>query len=282
METKTLAILGPPLDEGNTELVNKLVDAAGEADYDLLVAPSMDSRRIDGLLEGRRVDGVILMDIRRDDPRIKRMKTTDIPFVSMGRPYIREPIALVDVDYVHMVGTCVHYLAELGHREIALMNNDLASMQVGFGPSRDALTGFEDAARELDLTAWSDCCEGDQDAGERWVATMLAAHPGVSAIITVNGRTILGLYRGLRTAGRSVPRDISVVGLGSSRWATSVRPELTGTDLPFDEQARAIVQMLVDRIRDPNAPVQQLVLKPSITTRASAAPPALRRRPKKR
>jgi DNA-binding LacI/PurR family transcriptional regulator len=270
METRTLAIFGPPLDEANTELVNRLIAWAAEADYDLLMTPGQDSRRIDSLIEGRRVDGVILMDVRRDDARIKRMKSTDIPFVSMGRPYLREPVALVDVDYVHMVTACVRHLAELGHREIALMNNDLASMEVGFGPSRDALTGFEDTARELDLTAWSTCCEPNDEAGEEWVAELIAAHPAVTAIITVNGRTLLGLYRGLRTAGRAIPADLSVVGIGPNDWAMSVIPELTGTDLPFDEQARAIVQMLVDRIRDPNAPVQQLVLKPSITTRASA------------
>jgi DNA-binding LacI/PurR family transcriptional regulator len=273
METKTLAILGTPLNEGNMELVNKLVNAAADADYDLLVTPIFDSRRVDRLLQGRRVDGVILMDVRRNDARIKRIRTTDIPFVSMGRPYTRDSVALVDVDYVHMVGMCVHHLADLGHRELALMNNDLASMRDGFGPSRDALTGFEDTANELGLTAWADCCEYDAEAGEAWTAAMLAAHPKVTAVVTVNERAVRGLYRGLRIAGRAVPRDISVVGMGSSRWATSITPEITGTDLPFDEQARATVQMLVDRIRDPQAPVQQLVIKPSITTRASAAPP---------
>ena len=276
--TKTIGLLGPahddPHDALHLELTNMIVQAATAADYDLLVAPGTDSDRVlDRLVRGRRVDGLILMDVRRHDPRIERIQATGVPFVAMGRPAKNSSVALVDVDYVHMVRACVTHLAHLGHREIALMNKSAVTLRESFGPSRDALDGFEEATGSLGVRGWPSCCDHDAPAGERWVAETLATHPGVTAVVTVNEAALPGLYRGLARAVRPVPADISLTGVASRRWATAFTPELTGTDLPVRQQATEVVRMLVHRISDPAMPVSQLLLKPGLTLRQSTASP---------
>jgi DNA-binding LacI/PurR family transcriptional regulator len=281
--TRTLGLLGPahddPHDAAHLELTNRIVQAAAAADYDLLVAPGTGSDRVlDRLVRGRRVDGLILMDVRRRDPRIARIQATGVPFVLMGRPAGNSPVALVDVDYVHMVRGCLAHLAQLGHREIALMNKSARTLREGFGPSRDALDGFAAAAGDLGVRGWASCCDHDAAAGEAWAAATLADHPGVTAVVTVNEAALPGLYRGLAGAGRSVPGDISLTGVASRRWATAFTPELTAADLPVGQQAAEVVRMLIDRIRDPAMPVSQLVLKPGLTLRHSTAAPHSRDR----
>ena len=275
-ETRTLGLLGPahddPHDAAHLELTNMIVQAATAADYDLIVAPGTDSDRVvDRLVRGRRVDGLILMDVRRHDPRIQQIQATGVPLVSMGRPERNSAVALVDVDYEDMVRACVTHLARLGHREIALMNKSAVTLREGFGPSRDALDGFAAATADLGLRGLAACCDHDPEAGERWVAEVLAAQPGVTGIVTVNEAALPGLYRGLAASGRSVPADVSLTGVASKRWATAFTPELTGADLPVGQQATEVVRMLVDRIRQPELPVSQLVLKPGLTLRRSTA-----------
>ena len=132
-----------------------IVQAATAADYDLIVAPGTDSDRVvDRLVRGRRVDGLILMDVRRHDPRLQQIQATGVPLVSMGRPERNSAVALVDVDYEDMVRACVTHLALLGHREIALMNKSAVTLREGFGPSRDALDGFAAATADLGLRGW--------------------------------------------------------------------------------------------------------------------------------
>jgi DNA-binding LacI/PurR family transcriptional regulator len=281
--TRTIGLLGPahddPHDAPHLELTNMIVQAATAADYDLLVAPGTDSDRVvDRLVRGRRVDGLILMDVRRHDPRVDRIQATGVPLVSMGRPEKNSTVPLVDVDYVHMVRVCVAHLAQLGHQEMALMNKSAATLRDGFGPSCDALDSFEEAMGDLGLRGWASCCDHDAGAGEQWVTETLAAHPGVTAVVTVNEAALPGLYRGLTGAGRSVPGDMSLTGVASKRWASAFTPELTGTDLPVGQQATEVVRMLIDRINDPAMPVSQLLLKPGFTlrrstTRASAGSP---------
>lgn len=274
--TRTLGLLGPahddPRDAAHLELTSMIVQAATAADYDLIVAPGTDSERVvDRLVRGRRVDGLILMDVRRDDPRLAQIQATGVPLVSMGRPEGTASVPLVDVDYVDMVRACVRHLAGLGHQEIALMNKSAVTLREGFGPSRDAVEGFTATTAGLGLRGLAACCDHDPAAGERWVAAVLAGRPGVTGIVTVNEAALPGLYRGLAAAGRSVPGDVSLTGVASRRWATAFTPELTGTDLPVGQQAAEVVRMLIDRISQPALPVSQLVLKPGLTLRGSTA-----------
>ena len=49
-------------------------------------------------------------------------------------------------------------------------------------------------------------------------------------------------------------------------------PQLTAVDLPVERQAREVVTMLVERLHDPDAPLRQLVLAPSLTVRGQQWP----------
>jgi DNA-binding LacI/PurR family transcriptional regulator len=49
-------------------------------------------------------------------------------------------------------------------------------------------------------------------------------------------------------------------------------PQLTAADLPVERQAQEVVTMLVERLRDPDAPLRQLVLAPGLTVRGSSCP----------
>ncbi len=49
-------------------------------------------------------------------------------------------------------------------------------------------------------------------------------------------------------------------------------PQLTAVDLPVERQAREVVTMLVERLHDPDAPLRQLVLAPSLTVRGGSGP----------
>ena len=104
------------------------------------------------------------------------------------------------------------------------------------------------------------------------MARALADRPGATAIITINEAALPGIYRGLAAAGRSVPGDVSIVGAASARWASASSPQLTAADLPVERQAREVVTMLVECVRDPDAPLRQLVLAPGLTVRGSSGP----------
>lgn len=279
-ETRTLALLIPafdtPLDYVHMELTSMIAQAAAAMDYDLLLTPETGDSRIERLIHGRRVDGVIFLDVCREDDSVERLRATRIPLVAMGRPAESDAVSLVDIDYAHIVRRCVQHLFDHGHRQILFMNKSQQVLRLGFGPARDALDGFRKAVEKLSIQGWASCCDHTDQAAERWVAKALADRPDATGIVTINEAGLPGIYRGLAAAGRSVPGDVSIVGAASARWASAPSPQLTSADLPVERQAREVVTMLVERLRDPDAPLRQLVLAPSLTVRGSSGPAPVR------
>ncbi|HKT03708.1 MAG TPA: LacI family DNA-binding transcriptional regulator [Rugosimonospora sp.] len=276
--TRTLGLVIPPARQRLTDMqlgfVASVVEAAAQADLDVLLSPSGGDhdRSFERIISGRRVDGVILMEIRLEDARVARLRQTRLPFVTIGRTAHPAETCWVDVDYATLIGRCVHHLADLGHRHIALVNRSAELVAAGYGPGHRALAGFAAAVAERGLAGIDVCCADDATAGEACVAELLTTHPEVTAIATINEAALPGLGRGLERAGRVVPRDFSIAGVAARHWAQDARPPLTAADVPALEMGAAAVELLRERIAAPHTPPRQLLLAPPISLRGSTGP----------
>src|SRR6185312_15257958 len=125
------------------------------------------------IVTGRRVDGVILMEIRLEDDRVSRLQHSGLPFVTIGRTRDAADMWSVDIDYTALVSRCVHHLADLGHRHIALVNRSAELVAAGYGPGHRALAGFQAAVAERGLVGVDVCCGDDTASGEACVEQLL-------------------------------------------------------------------------------------------------------------
>src|SRR3954470_1594030 len=113
--TRTIGLVIPPASQRLTDMqlgfVASVVEAAPHADFDVLLSPSGGDhdRSFERVVTGRRVDGVILMEIRLEDDRVTRLQHTGLPFVTIGRTGNSQDMWWVDVDYAALVARCVHH-----------------------------------------------------------------------------------------------------------------------------------------------------------------------------
>lgn len=273
-ETRTLGLVYPPAGSHYTDMqldfIGGVMEAAVARDYDVLMSMA-DAREqaFQRLIGERRVDGVILMEIRLSDLRVERMRDTGFPFVTIGRTGSPEGTAWVDLDHLTLVRRCVQHLSDLGHRHLAFINRSEMLLRTGYESAHRGQRGFELAVGELGLSGAVYPCDDDAMAGERCAARILADHPGTTGIVTVNEAALGGLYRGLANAGRKIPRDMSVTGIAGDRWAEAVTPALTAADVPAHEMGRIAIDLLLERIADAGAPPRHRLLMPPIVLRAS-------------
>jgi DNA-binding LacI/PurR family transcriptional regulator len=278
--TRTIGLVIPPARRRLTDMqlgfVASVVEAAARVDLDVLLSPSGGDhdRSFERVISGRRVDGVILMEIRLEDARVARLRQTRLPFVTIGRTANPDDTCWVDVDYATLVGRCVHHLADLGHRHVALVNRSAELVASGYGPGHRALSGFTAAIGERGLSGSDVCCADDAAAGEACVADLLAERPDVTAIVTINEAALSGIARGLERAGRSVPQDFSIAGVAARHWAEDFHPPLTAADVPAVEMGNHAVELLLERIATPDAPPRHLLLVPPVSLRGSTGPAA--------
>ncbi|GAA5063236.1 DNA-binding LacI/PurR family transcriptional regulator [Thermocatellispora tengchongensis] len=276
--TRTIGLVIPPASQRLTDMqltfVASVVDAAARADLDVLLSPSggEHDRSFERIVTGRRVDGVILMEIRLEDERVARLRHSGLPFVGIGRTRRPEEMSWVDIDYETLIARCVHHLADLGHRHVALINRNAELVAVGYGPGHRAQSGFEHAVAERGLSGVQVCCGDDAQSGQACVEELLARHGELTAIATINEAAVAGMYRGLSRAGLAVPRDFSIVGVAARHWAENLHPPLTAADVPADEMGARAVELLIQRIADPPAPHRHHLAAPPISLRGSTGP----------
>ena len=277
--TRALGLVIPPARQRLTDMqlsfVASVLEAAGRHDLDVLLSPSGTDgeRSFERIVSGRRVDGVILMEIRLDDARVTRLQASGLPFVTIGR--IAQPSATtwVDVDYEGLIRRCVQHLADLGHRRIALLNRPAELLATGYGPARRALAGFTAAIEENGLSGEAVCCPDDRAAAEERLGELLASRPGITAAVTINEAALPGIQHALTRLGLNIPRDFSIAGVAARHLAEDFRPALTAADVPALEMGAHAVELLCGRIAAPDSAPQHRLVSPPISLRASTGPP---------
>ncbi|MEV4313644.1 LacI family DNA-binding transcriptional regulator [Actinocrispum sp. NPDC049592] len=273
--TRTLGLVIPPASRRLTDVqlgfVATVVEEAAANDLDVLLSPSGadHDRSFERIVTGRRVDGVILMEILLDDPRVARLERGALPFVSIGHVEHPGRSWWVDVDYAGLVRRCVHHLADLGHRQVVLINRSTELVAAGYGPALRATAGFQEAAAQRGMTARTVCCADEPAAGLSCFEEIRTRWPGVTAAVTINEAALPGLQRALHNAGLVVPRDFSITGVIADRLAEEFHPPLTAADVPAAQMARIAVELLIERITDPSATPRHALLQPVISLRSS-------------
>ncbi|MFF3767328.1 LacI family DNA-binding transcriptional regulator [Streptomyces sp. NPDC001922] len=278
--THTIALLFPPSGADRDYPAVQLAFIGGVAEtatthgYDLLLTPCKSGKdpSFRRMVSERRVDGVIVMEVRREDDRIQHLAETVFPFVAIGRNSATNEVSWVDLDFAGLAGGCVRHLTELGHRRIAFVNKSKQIFTSEYGYARLGSEGYTEAMTELELTPRAYPSGDDVAAGEDVVQRILQDDPATTSLVVMNEAALEGIYRGLTRHGRSVPRDFSVVGLGASRWAEQVSPPLTAAGIPAREMSRIAVELMVERLTSPASPPRHVLLKPLITLRASTGP----------
>jgi DNA-binding LacI/PurR family transcriptional regulator len=220
------------------------------------------------LADAKRVDGVFLLDLRVNDPRIALLEELRMPAVTIARPDVPSNFPALLVDDRPGIAAAVKHLVDLGHRRIAHVA----------GPAR-FLHGtvrrraWEQAMRDAGRPA-ADVVEADFSAagGAQATRTLLNKPNRPTAIVYANDlMAIAGLSVALEH-GIAVPAQLSVTGFDNTELAGYVAPPLTTVRTDPYRWGREAAEALLDLISgvtggDIPVPPAELVV------RASTAPP---------
>jgi LacI family transcriptional regulator len=104
------------------DFIKGATTACEEHHYSLhLVIQSLEENSLLDFYRTNQCDGMILMEIRMDDYRVKLLRQHDLPFVMIGRCENNKGVNFVDFDFESAVAVAVDYLKYLGH--IGLIEN---------------------------------------------------------------------------------------------------------------------------------------------------------------
>lgn len=235
--------------------------AGGQSDLDVI-------RR---MVDGRRIDAMVVNRATVDDPRVAFLIERSFPFVVHGRVLEpRAPYAWYDTDGEAAFIEAVNLLAGLGHRRFGYFG---ASEQLTFAVMRRR--GFESAMRaaglSVDPAGVAAAAPFDDLAVKAAADRLIAARPRPTAILCATDTLAIAVIEAARRVGLSVPRDLSVIGFDNVPIAAFTDPPLSTFDQHSRESARAVADMVADLV-DGDGPPPTALVKADFVSRGSHGP----------
>lgn len=234
-----------------TEYIASAARAASESGYQLVLWPFAhgEAAQITDLALRGMADGVLLMEVTMQDKRAEALQAAGVPYLLIGRTADCAERPHVDVDFARTTEDAVAHLVAHGHRRIAFLNHSAASERAGYGPTIRAADGYSRAMSSRGLRAVSLLCDESPVSGRAALDEILGRDPGTTAVITMNEIATVGLMEELRSTGKDVPRDMSVLSIVSSpRTGQMSSPPLATMHAPGAALGRAAVAALLAQI----------------------------------
>ena len=275
LRTRSTDIVGLIVPRLDSESVSRL--AAGASEYldsagytcQLGVAGNKPERELSllQLFQSRSVAGAILMGTVLTPELERYLQSTSMPVVVAGQRYRGVPCVYHD-DYGAALELTRLVLAR-GRRRPVLIAAPEEDAAAGQARRRGVQAGLREAGLdpELPIERSSFELEGGRAAMER----LLARCPDLDAVLCATDRMAFGAMQALREAGKRLPEQVSVTGIGDNWAGDHIVPLLTTAHFYYRTCGETAARLLIERIqdRDRSVPVQQVELSYTIKERDS-------------
>lgn len=248
--------------------------AARKSGYSLIVTTSDDDFEKENealqVFLNRKVDGVIVVPTQRipcDYSIFTTFKKQNVPLLFSVSYYPGFDTDRVLTDYAKGSYLLTKYLLELGHRDIVHLIG--ADEQAPINKER--LAGYFQAFDEAHLYPSghniSQCTQPVFLEGYR--NTMRIIKEGIipDAIIAINDVLALGAKKAIEESNYSVPSDISVAGYDDVFFTSLLEKPLTTIKQNIKEIAHQSVNLLLQRIENPDKAIEHIFIQPELIVR---------------
>lgn len=201
-------------------------------------------RRLVELVQGRRVDGVFVNELKVDDPRIALLRDLGVPAVAINPADSDFAFPSVHQDGTRAIREIVRTLVKLGHTRIAHVSGP-----VSYAHSADRLRAWRTAMEAEGLAI--DLVEDGSftyEGGRRAADILLTRTDRPTAVFCANDQSAIGFMNRAIEFEIPVPDALSIVGYDGNRIGEFVKPQLATVQTSPRQLGREAARMLLDAV----------------------------------
>jgi len=231
------------------EMVASVSMAAAARDYDLIIHIPHGDQQVneERLLQTGKADGLIVIGQAERTTYLNELGDLGKKIVVWGGAVDNVNYTLVGSDNLQGGYAATKHLLDLGRKDILFVGDiDLPEVTLRF-------QGYEKAFKEAGLKVNSDLLVdislgADASSIHRSIELKMKQGLRFNSVFAVSDRLAICVMDALRSAGRTVPHDVSVVGYDNIDQAALAHPALTTIDQHITDGAKMMVDMLLDKL----------------------------------
>jgi DNA-binding LacI/PurR family transcriptional regulator len=220
-----------------------------------------DTGELRSLIRQRRADGVILMELRRDDPFVRILDEENIPFFLIGHDDAYPGKNYVDIDFGQSMKMMTANLTAGGHRHIAFINHPRETFTAGYAPTVKCRRAFRSCCNALCVSGYDVFCNSDPQSGYNAALGLLREHPEISVITSLNQSCMSGIIKAAADMGRAIPEDLSIIVFASAPYfGANFLPSISAWELDISLIMEEAVLSLLRLINDRGGPADERLI----------------------
>ena len=247
-----------------TEIGSRIDDALSTFGYTpIFIRVKEGDDRFEQMLDDQRFDGCLsLASLSETAMRILRGHRVPTVLINAAAD---ESWARVNVNDEAGTRAAMQHLYDLGHRRIAYFGGEQPPHpSVVIRPNT-----YQKFMREMGLTP----DEPFRGSVERFADHVLKGEYPATAVLTFDHRPAVALLQQFWRRGVKVPDDISVVTFNDTYPVEHTTPPLTCIALPVQDIGENAVRLLMERVEQPDAAAETVLLQERLVVRESTAAP---------
>ncbi|MDQ4502871.1 LacI family DNA-binding transcriptional regulator [Sinomonas sp. ASV322] len=234
-----------------------LANSAEDADREKKAVQTLLNRRVDGLILARAAqsDPILLQSLELEKP----------PTILLDRIFPELPFDQVGADNRETMRQLVAHLIGSGHTRFALVAGDTRVPTL-----RERMDGFTDAAFDARLSLADQAIitgKDTQAVADELEGVMKSGEP--TAVVACSTPLAVLSLQALGRVGRSTPGDVAFAAFDGFDNSDLFHPQVTTVRQPAFDMGVAAVNLLVERLKAPDASPRTVRLRQRIEWRES-------------
>ncbi len=254
-------------------LVRAVEDLAYEHQLTVILCNTDDNpekqRSYLDIMRGQQAAGLIIIPTHpKDADVLTPLQDADIPIVIVDRDVAQFEADTVMVDNLRGSEMAVTHLLNLGYQRIAI----LAGPQ-NITPGRERLQGYYNAFYHANVEPIQELIKVGSfklEKGFELTYELMNSENPPDAIFATNNLLALGCLRALHELQVRIPEEVALVSFDDMPWAQDLNPPLTVVAQPSYELGRQALELLLHRIKYPDAAYRKVILQPQLIIRKSS------------
>ncbi len=275
-ESRTILVIVPDIcDPFFADVIQGIEQTAAQQGYLVLIGDcahqNQQERTFVNLIITKQIDGMLLLgsnlpfDASKEEQR-------NLPPMVMANEFAPElELPTVHIDNLTAAFEAVHYLHQLGHRQIACI---AGPEQMPLSHYR--LQGYVQALRRNGITVESSyITRGDftYEAGAQALTMLMAQPKPPTAVFCHSDVMAIGVLSQAKKMGLRVPQDLSIVGFDDLKLAQYCDPPLTTVAQPRFQIGQQAMLLLLEQLNGQTVASGSRLLDSELIIRGSTAAP---------
>lgn len=220
------------------------------------------------MVQGRRVDGIVLLYSRVDDQIMSYLQDNHFPFVVIGKPFRNiEEITHIDNDNFKAAKEATEHLITRNHERIGFVGGNLDLVV-----TVDRLLGYEKAIRQAGLTYRDDFVVHEEfleEGGREAINELMSLEEPPTGLVVTDDLMALGILNTLSEMGIHVPGNISIISFNNVMLAEVSTPSLTSVCINIFKLGYEAADCLIEKIKSPDAKPKRVTVPYRLVERNS-------------